>query len=138
MAYVSVRLQDYLKSASLGPSTPVRVAVRLSRALPQSIEVVTPNARAQAIEVLGDLGVSPDVLDSGTSRLRAAPENSEIVTMLVSAGDLESLARSPGIEYIRPVRIHLAHLDITVGMLGVNYSTVTGEDGKGVLVVCPR
>ena len=136
MGYLSQHLRGYLRSTHLSEQTPVKVVVCVSQSPTVTVSRVptTAKARIVALEALRATGLRGDILRSATLQPRRIVEGVNTVTLQVRAGELEKLAGSPGVEYVRSVRMHRMHLNVSVGLLGVDTGVRSRYDGTGVRV----
>lgn len=136
MGYLSSHLQAYLDSASVDSETKINVVVKTASAMPITINNVpaTADARANALDALRETGLSAEVVSSPTLTPRRLLSGVELATLQVAPADLVQLANSPGVEYVRPERVHHMHLNVSPGLLGVDAHVRTSFDGTGIRV----
>ena len=136
MGYLSKHLRTYLKSDYLSKQTPVKVVVQLSKAPEATFSRVprTMKVRGAALEVLRETGMRGNILRSSTFQPRRIVEGVSTVTLQVHAGELKQLSASPGVEYVRLLRMHRMHLNVSTGLLGLDASVRSRYNGTGVRV----
>jgi Subtilase family len=136
MGYLSKYLAQYLRSAEVDPQTPVKVVLATSQAAPVTIGRVptTAEARSEALEALRAAGIGGNALSLPGLTPRRLISGINAVTVQVPASELEALAASPGVEYIRPERLHRAHLNTSPTQLGVISPVRSRFDGARVRV----
>ena len=138
MGYLSKRLQDYLSSGYLNETATVRVVVKVSAPATDNISRVprTARARSAALDVFRTTGLrlNKNITESPGFEPGRAVEGIDAVTLQVQARDLQNLINSPGVEYVRPVRMHRMHLQDSVGLLGVDSGVRSRFDGTGIRV----
>src|SRR5262245_14317296 len=136
MGDLSKYLTRYLQSAAVDSQTPVKVVLVTSQAAPITINRVptTTEARSEALEALRAAGIGGNVLSLPGLTPRRLISGLNSVTVQVPASELEALAASPGVEYVRPERLHRAHLNTSPTQLGVVSSVRSRFDGAGIRV----
>lgn len=136
MGYLSKYLAEYWRSAAVNPQTPVKVVLATSQAAPITISRVptTAAARSEAMEALRAAGIAGNVLSLPGLTPRRLISGLNSVTVQVPASELDALATSPGVQYVRPERLHRAHLNTSPAQLGVNASVRSRFDGAGIRV----
>jgi subtilisin family serine protease len=138
MGYLSKRLQDYLASGYLSEAAPVMVVVKVNQPPADTIRRVprTARARSMALEVLRTAGLrlNKAITDSPTFQPGQTIEGFDAITLQVPARDLSALANSPGVEYIRPARLHRMHLHESAALLGLGAGGNAPFDGAGIRV----
>jgi subtilisin family serine protease len=133
---ISSSLIRYREAVATSGSDPLRVVVALRQA-PEADVVdlsIIPRRQSEAMELLRSTGIGGDVLTATGIRPRRILAGLKTVTADIPAGQLESLASSPSVEYVRPVRWHRMHLDASAPLLGVDASVRSRFTGRGVRV----
>jgi subtilisin family serine protease len=136
MGYLSKYLSQYLNSASADPQAQVKVVIGTSQAAPVTIGRVptTAKAKSDALEAIRATGVGSRALKLPGLTPRRLISGVNLVTVQVAASELEALASSAGVEYIRPERLHRMHLNTSPTQLGVTSAVRSQFDGNGIRV----
>lgn len=136
MGYLSKHLVQYLSSANADPQNQVKVVIGTSREAPVTMGRVpaTAKAKSDALEAMRAAGVSGRVLRLPGLSPRRLISGLNSVTVQVPTSELEALAASPGVEYVRPERLHRAHLNTSPAQLGVTTPVRSQFDGTGIRV----
>lgn len=136
LATLSSWLTKYRSAHVSSGADSLRVVVALSQTPETSISNLpeNPRTRREALELLRATGLGGDILSSTSLRPRRIVAGINTVTVEIPAAQLEQLAASPGVEYVRPVRLHRMHLDTSVNMMGVNASIQSRYTGRGIRV----
>jgi subtilisin family serine protease len=136
VGYLSKRLARYLQSAGARPDAQLKVVVGTSQPAPATIGRIpaTDAARAEAFEAIRATGVGGLALSLPGLRPRRLVGGLNSFNVQVPASELEALAASPGVEYVRPERQHRAHLDSSPLQVGVDATVRSRFDGRGIRV----
>jgi subtilisin family serine protease len=89
-----------------------------------------------ALEVLRTAGLhlNKAITNSPAFQPGQAIEGFDAITLQVPARDLPALSNSPGVEYVRPARLHRMHLHESAALLGLSAGVRAPFDGTGVRV----
>ena len=136
MGGLAKALKALLKNPHVRSDAPVKVVIALKKELCDTVSRVADTVRAQekSRAVLRASGLSAHVLRSESFAPRHILAGRKTVTAEVAVADLEKFAKSPAVEYVRPMRLHKMHLDVSVPMLGVDVTVTKEFDGSGVRV----
>jgi hypothetical protein len=136
MGYLSKYLTEYLRSAGADPQAQVKVVVGTSRPAPETIGRVprTAAAQSEALDAIRATGVGGRALRLPGLTPRRLISGLNSVTVQVPASQLEALAASAGVEYVRPERLHHTHLNTSPSQLGVTAPVRSRFDGTGIRV----
>ncbi len=142
MARLGSSLRSYLDDgplrASLGEGAAIRVVAKLTAAPAISMSRVPRSPRARGIRVamsaLHRAGMGADVSVLPDLRPKQLIAGLPSVSMEVRGRDLEALAATPGVEYVRALRMHRQHLDVSVPLVGVDARVRSQYTGRGVTV----
>jgi subtilisin family serine protease len=136
MGQLSRHLQTYLASPHVDPDTRIYVVIRTRQEPTRTVARLRGKGRppASARRALEAAGVRGNILESPTFQPRRIIAGAPTVTVEVRAGELKRLARTAGVVYVRPLRVHRPHLNVSVGLLGVDATVQDKYDGAGVRV----
>ena len=136
MGYLSKYLVQYLSSAGTDPQAQLKVVVGTSRASDVTIGRIPTTAKAisDALDAIRATGVSNRALRLPGLTPRRLISGVNSVTVQVPASELEALAASAGVEFVRPERLHRMHLNTSPTQLGVTSAVRSQFDGTGIRV----
>lgn len=114
----------------------IKVVVGLKRAPDRSIARVPRSGRGRdlAVRTLASAGIGGASNVPTIYRPESIRAEEKAATLEIDVRDLSMLADDAGIEFVRPMRIHRPHLDVSVPLLGVRQSGHAELDGTGVRV----
>lgn len=133
MAYVSKLLRAFQPDVE---DQKLKVVVGLSGRLDDSIRHVARRGetRRRALTALHAAGMRGGALDSPGFRPASLIAGQRVVSAEMDVRELDRLAATEGVAFIRPQRIHRAHLDESRLMVGGDAAERSGFDGSGVRV----
>ncbi len=136
MAVISRWLEQYRATYAARGDDSLRVVVALTQPAVggEGLVGTTAQDRGAALEMLRASGLRGDILRSSGLRPQRIVAGVRTATVQIQASQLEQLAASPGIEYVRPVRWHQMHLNRSLSTLGVNAAVHSRYTGRGVRV----
>lgn len=140
MGTLSRGLANYLNTArargEVGEATPIRLVVKLRGAPTATISRVarTARGRATAFSALRHVAAGAALPALESVQPRRLIEGVATVTVDVASREVEALAALNDVEYVRAVRMHRQHLDVSTPLLWVDASVRSRFRGDGITV----